>query len=83
MSDPISEAMVRKAPGCPHYVSSGYYAEMLAALGREAEAAIRCARCCEQPVGPLGAVRSNVAELRRQGRAVLDARERWLRRNVA
>lgn len=83
MANLIMESGVRKVSGCPHYVTAGYYADMLEVVGRAGEATIRCAGCYERPVGPLGRVRVSVPEVRSRGQALLDARERLLHRRVA
>lgn len=55
MADLTMVARVRKAPGCPHYITEARFAEMAAIVGASAVGTIRCPFCYETPVLRFGA----------------------------
>lgn len=87
MDDPVIEAGVRKAPGCPHYVSAAYFEDMTQILTPAAVGTMRCPGCYEKPIGVFGQFGKSgptaVSEARSRGRAVVSGRERRLRRRVS
>lgn len=54
MTDLMTLALVRKAPGCPHYITESRYAEMAAIVGESAVGTIRCRFCYDGPVVRFG-----------------------------
>lgn len=54
MTDLMTQALVRKAPGCPHYITESRYAEMAAIVGESAVGTIRCRFCYDGPVVTYG-----------------------------
>lgn len=55
MTDLMTVAKVRKAPGCPHYITEARFLEMVALVGGTAIGTIRCRFCYDAPVLRFGA----------------------------
>lgn len=54
MTDLMTVAKVRKAPGCPHYITENRFLEMVALVGGTAIGTIRCRFCYDRPVVTYG-----------------------------
>lgn len=52
--DPMQNAQIIKAPGCPHYVSVQWYGEFRQRVGEFGLARLRCRQCLKNPVKVYG-----------------------------
>ena len=77
----FENADVVRVPGCPHYVTSTYYAQMVAMFGESAAGTVRCEGCLVN--GRPGVERRVRPSLRRDGLNSPLERQRYLYGRVA